>query len=218
MTYDLGAARPRRQKKRIPIARARRIAREIERFLRPFSKALVVAGSIRRGLQEVGDVEFVVLPKDLDEFVEILEEEGFRVGPSIRKATTVVNRVPVELYIAHGREELGSMLLRRTGDWQMNIAMSAQAKRMGYLLNEYGIWTPEGEPVLQSPDEREFFDFLGIDWHWPEERSLATRTPEERRRRAAKKPSRKKRRKRVARMGYDQELDHLHRTLWREDS
>ncbi len=52
--------------------------------------------------------------------------------------------------------------------------MRSIAKRRGLMLNQYGIWK-KGRPVLQSEDERDFFEFLGVRYHEPEERSLARR-------------------------------------------
>lgn len=84
-------------------------------------------------------------------------------------------KLPVELYIAHDPEELGSMLMWYTGDYVFNVAMNSIAKRMGFTRNQYGIWH-EDVPVLQSVDERDFFDFLGVDWHDPEDRSFKDRS------------------------------------------
>lgn len=207
---ELGQARP---KKRVPIAQATKIAKQIERRLGPLSDTLILVGSIRRKRPEIGDIEFVVLPNGwdrgdeaLEEFADALRDLGYTTGPSIRKATKIFRGIKIEIYIAHDPKELGGLVFMYTGDFQFNIAMRRKAKRMGYRLNQYGIFDQEGNPVLQSPDEREFFDFLGVDYHWPEERSVATRTPEEKRRRAQAKrrkatPRKKRRRRARRRMG-----------------
>lgn len=52
--------------------------------------------------------------------------------------------------------------------------MRMKAKKRGLKLNQYGIWKGE-KPVLQSEDERDFFKFLDVRYHKPEERSLAAR-------------------------------------------
>lgn len=178
----------RREKRRVPAATGWRVARKVERALEPYLEWQMVAGSLRRGSRAVGDVEFVALPVDLEALIEFLDQCGFT-GRE-RKRVGTVDGVKVEIYIAHGPEELGAMLLWFTGDWQFNIAMNAMAKRKGYARNQYGIWNPDGTPALQSDDERDFFDFLGMEYHAPADRSFAERGSEERKRRASVKSGR----------------------------
>jgi DNA polymerase (family 10) len=71
---------------------------------------------------------------------------------------------------------MGAMLFMYTGDFVHNISMRSIAKRRGWKLDQYGIWDAKtGKPLLQSPDERDFYDFLGVDWHDPEDRSFKDR-------------------------------------------
>lgn len=165
----------RRVKKTIPLKKAERIVGYVTESLKPLADTTLVAGSVRRRRPEVGDVEFVVLPKNLGQFLETMDERGWAGGDRIRKKMSA--GIPVEIYIAHKPEELGAMLFMYTGDWQHNIAMRSIAKRQGWKLDQYGIWDAKtGEPLLQSPDEREFYDFLGVDYHTPEERSFTARS------------------------------------------
>lgn len=163
-----------REKYRVPLEKGKAIAERIRADLEPLAEALVLVGSIRRRRPAVADVEFVVLPRDVEEFHRTAIAAGFEAGEKRRKYTGVLDGVKVELYIARKREEMGSMVLWYTGDWKFNLALNTKAKRMGYLKNQYGIWKWK-RAVLQSPDEREFFDFLGTAWHEPEQRSLAAR-------------------------------------------
>lgn len=164
-----------REKYRVPLEEGERVAEAVRQDLAPLSDAMALVGSIRRRRPFVADVEFVVLPRDLDEFDLAMERLGFEAGGKRRKYTAVLQGVKVELYVAHKPEELGALTLAYTGDYLMNVAMRSKAKRMGYKMDQYGIWKGK-KPVLQSPDEREFFDFLGMDWHFPEQRSLAARS------------------------------------------
>jgi DNA polymerase (family X) len=154
------------------LAQAERLAARIEKTLAPYSDFILVVGSVRRKAQTVGDIELVVLPKDLEEFLKILEEEGFRGGT--RKQVGAVRGMPVEIYLAHDPKEIGGLVFMYTGDFTFNIAMRRKAKRRGLKLNQYGIWKG-AKPVLQSDDEVDFFEFLDVRYHEPEERSLATR-------------------------------------------
>jgi len=163
-----------RKKARVPLAQGERIAEAVEKDLEPLVQAAIIVGSIRRRRPAVGDVEFVVLPKNLKAFDRAVRAMGFAGGPKMRIYKRAVEGIPVELYIAHEPEELGAMTLMYTGDYKLNVAMRARAKRMGYKLDQYGIWKDD-RLVFQSPDEKEFFDFVGMEWHAPEERSLARR-------------------------------------------
>lgn len=171
MLIELG----RRVKKTIPLKKAERIVRYATETLEPLADVVLVAGSVRRRRPRVGDVEFVVLPKNLEQFLNTLDRNGWTGGDRIRKKMTA--GIPVEIYIAHKPEELGAMLFMYTGDFQHNIAMRSIAKRQGWKLDQYGIWDAKtGAPLLQSPDERDYYDFLGVDYHTPEERSFKDRS------------------------------------------
>lgn len=170
MLIELG----RRVKQTIPLEEAEAIAENIAYKISPFTDPILIAGSIRRRRPQIGDVEFVVLPKHKEAFFQRLEELGFEGGERIQKK--MEQGVPIEIYIAKSPEELGAMLLMYTGDYVSNIALRSIAKRRGWKLDQYGIWDAKtGKPLLQSPDEREFYDFLGVDWHNPEERSFKDR-------------------------------------------
>jgi len=159
---------------RVPLAEGELLAEEIAIELAPLSEYLIIAGSIRRRRPEVGDIEIVVLPKDLNMFRHALDQKGFHGGKRIMKK--LVNGLPVEIYIAHKPEELGALTFSATGDRLWNVAMRKKAMSKGWTLNQYGLWDAKTlRPVLQSIYEGDFFQALGIDWHEPEERSLLHR-------------------------------------------
>jgi|FLYK01.1.fsa_nt_gi hypothetical protein len=168
-----------REKYRVPLEEGERIAEIVRQDLEPLSEALILVGSIRRRRPTIADVEFVVLPKDPEAFHKAVEAMGFRAGEERRKYSGILEGIKVELYIARKPEELGAMTLWYTGDWKFNMITNARAKRMGLIKNQYGIWKPGPQgrliPVLQDPDERAFFDFLGMEWREPEQRSMAAR-------------------------------------------
>jgi hypothetical protein len=183
-SLELGAVRARRVKPtQMKLAKAERLASKIERDLASHSEFAQVVGSVRRRAPTVGDIELVVLPKDLNEFLGVLAEEGFHGGE--RKQVGVLKGMPVELYIAHDQKELGGLVFMYTGDFTFNIAMRMKAKKRGLKLNQYGIWRG-AKPVLQSEDEVDFFEFLGVRYHEPEERSLAQRVKPKKAARAPK--------------------------------
>lgn len=182
--YELGA----KVRKRTPLAKAKKTAAKVERWIKPFAQRLMLVGSIRRKRPEVGDIEFVLLSKKslgVEGLAEELDELGFHVTP--RTATQIVDGIKVDIYIAYKPEEFGGMVFMYTGDRTFNFAMRKKVMQMGYLLNQYGIWTRDkSRAIFQSPDEKDFFEFLKLPYHTPQERSFKHRTPEERRRAKAR--------------------------------
>lgn len=176
--FEIGQTRP---KKRFPIEQAESVANLLGEWLEPQAQVLVLVGSIRRRRPFVADIEFVILPKDLETFDRIVtsdpafESLGFRAGAKRRRYTGFYQEFKIELYLAHDPDELGAMVLAYTGDYLFNIVMRTRAKQMGYKLDQYGIWKGK-KAEFQSPDEKEFFDFIGMDYHSPEERSFARRS------------------------------------------
>jgi len=172
MDYTLGQVRP---KKRMPLAKAEALAEKVYERIAPLAEFMMVVGSIRRRRPEIGDIEFVVLPKDLDSFLKELDRLGYFGGN--RKRTLIAQNIKIEIYIAHAPEEIGAMLMTYTGDYILNIAFRSIAKRRGWKLDQYGIRdAATGEWILQSPYEEDFFGALGVDYHTPEERSFAHRS------------------------------------------
>jgi hypothetical protein len=172
---SMGAARKRRVKPtKMKLAKAELLAEVVQGILKPYVQFSQVVGSVRRQVPVVGDIELVVLPNNLDEFLDFLKEAGGFSGGERKQVGRVGKDFPVELYIAHDPKELGGLVFMYTGNFTFNIAMRMKAKKRGLKLNQYGIWMG-AKPVLQSEDEVDFFEFLGVRYHEPEERSLARR-------------------------------------------
>lgn len=182
---DLGASRPLvRPKKRVPLAQGEKLADRIMRQVEPETAYILVTGSIRRRRPEIADIDFVVLPKDVEAFVRMLAGKGYAGGN--RHRVRYVDGIKVEFHIAHKPDELGAHVFMYTGDWLFNVAMRSLAKRRGWKLDQYGLWDRgNNEAILQSPDEEDFFGALGVDYHTPEERSFTQRP----RAHSRKKPS-----------------------------
>lgn len=162
------------KKKRVPLGEGERIVKKVEKQIKPLAKVAMPVGSVARKRLEIADIDFVVLPKNLRKFDQEIRELGFDGGGDMRIYKKVVDGIKVELYMAHAPEEMGSMIFMWMGDRIMNIAQRSKAKKMGLKLNQYGLW--EGDkPVLQSADERDFWDYLGMEYHTPEQRSIARR-------------------------------------------
>lgn len=68
-------------------------------------------------------------------------------------------------------EEYLFMLLFVTGSGQFNIRMRSQAKRLGYLLNQKGLYEKDTGKQVPIKNEKELFKLLKIGWKEPHERT-----------------------------------------------
>ena len=124
----------------------------------------IVAGSIRRGLERVHDLD-VVLVMEREELVGPIKD-FFR-----SKAT------PWHCdYRLCTEKNKGAMLLYLTGDKTHNIAMRYQAAQKGLMLNEYGLWgrvhASLDNRFLVGDEERRIYERLGLCYLRPSERSF----------------------------------------------
>ena len=152
--------------------RASAIASSVKADIEPMLDVCEVAGSLRRNRPEIGDIEFVVLPKNHADFMEWCKENGFSGGQKIQKGSR--NGRKIEFYISPDRESVGSMLFTYTGDFQFNIAMRRRAKNRGLKVNQYGVFNQAGKK-LASETEEQIFKVLEKKYYAPEDRSFSNR-------------------------------------------
>ena len=68
------------------------------------------------------------------------------------------------------KESYGSALQYFTGSKDFNLIMRNNAKKLGYKLNEYGIYKGTKEIYVES--EKEIFDLLEMKYLEPQERNF----------------------------------------------
>jgi len=145
--------------------------REAEGILSKFFKEFPdeihgqVAGSFRRGKYILGDLDVVI--EDTPAVRRRLSSLwGFQKNGKVKRSGLFMEmQIDVNLATV---ENWGAMLLFATGSGKFNINMRGIAKRLGYKLNQYGLWY--GETCLASKTEHEIFATLNIDYLIPEER------------------------------------------------
>jgi DNA polymerase/3'-5' exonuclease PolX len=186
-------------KPKVPAEIALRAAAEICRALKPVTKQLCVAGSLRRRRPFVRDIEIVYVsqverrpnPQDMFSTVEvslvdeviaameaahILEKRenvngSTTYGPKNKLMRHISSGIAVDFF-ATTTEAWANYLVCRTGPAESNIRIAAAAKRAGYKWNPYGSGFTsnlDGEVVVMK-SEREVFEFVGLDYRKPEER------------------------------------------------
>ena len=150
-----------------------------------------VAGSVRREVAMVGDIEIVLVPND--EFVlGRLFPDGFRGlvvnGARLKRFKYPEHNLQIELYITN-INDYGRILGIRTGSsFFSHTALAMQWNRRGYCGTENGLrlksecdhkstWkikpeyklAPTLPPIFDT--EEKFFEFIGAKWIPPQERS-----------------------------------------------
>ena len=172
----------------IPLARARKVAEKVAAELAPFCARIEVAGSIRRGRPEVGDIDLVLLPTDrkaIEQRVTArcrLEKCGEQFLVAVMAEGT-----QLDLWFAHGGAPVerdifgaplgpqrpanfGSLLLCRTGSAGHNVFLVERAKRKGLVWNaHWGVYDRYGVNVA-SEREEDIFRALGLAFVPPEQR------------------------------------------------
>lgn len=168
-----------------PLVEARRVADALIAELAPLCERIEVAGSIRRGKAEVGDIELMAIPQPVtDLFGEPLERTEVdwwlddqvpqgdisKNGPKYKQFMWL--DFQVDLFLADPRN-WGLIFMLRTGPVEFSHAMVTLRTWGGYKPADIMV---DGGRVLRRnvtvavPEERDLFALWGLDYIEPEER------------------------------------------------
>ena len=184
------------EKKKYPRAVALAVAAELCRALAPACARLVVAGSLRRRKEQVGDVEVLFVPRFEDVpdglFDRKLEDQAERViadlvargvlaarigaaggtswGPKNKLAVHEASRVPVDLFTATDAN-WWNYLVCRTGGAENNVALAQAAQAKGWKWNPYGPgFTDDTGRIVPVASKQDVFRLAGLPYLPPEQR------------------------------------------------
>ncbi len=151
---------------------AQRMERDLSRV--KGVKHAVVAGSIRRRQETVGDLDILVTTSDPDKvmarFIEFPEvAEVLEHGPT-KTTVRLSNGMQADVRVI-ADNSFGSALQYFTGSKDHNIVVRKMAIAKGLKLNEYGIW--RGRKRLASLTEAEVYRVLGLPYIEPELRTAS---------------------------------------------
>lgn len=130
---------------------------------------LLVAGSLRRGKETVGDLDLLAISKNktniLKRLVEFQKCEKV-INYGSKKATIQIQGgMQVDLRLIDSNSS-GSALLYFTGSKDHNIALRKIAIQYGFKLSEYGLF--KGNVNIASKTEKEIYQSLGMNYIEPE--------------------------------------------------
>jgi DNA polymerase (family 10) len=145
-------------------------------------KHLEYAGSLRRGCETIGDIDFVAVasnPAKLSDAFTSMPLVSQVLGKGETKSSVRLNRnIQVDLRIVP-EESFGAALMYFTGSKLHNVALRERAIKMKFRLNEYGLYPldDEDEPPqkrgikpVASKTEEDIYRKLKLPYFPPEMR------------------------------------------------
>ncbi len=153
---------------------ARAVADELSAdfHLLPGIEKVEVAGSLRRGRETVGDLDLLVTGSGaaaaLDRLVQHPKtQEVLGRGPNKASVTFGLEHLQVDVR-ALPHESFGAALQYFTGSKEHNVVLRTNAIKQGLTLNEYGLFTIEGNQRVAGEAEQDIYRRLGYAWIPPE--------------------------------------------------
>ena len=147
---------------------ANRIITEVKKVIG--DKGLYIAGSLRRGKSEIGDIDLVVVREEaainLDERLKLLT------GKDLSKRKTcsfVFNNVQIDLNICSS-DIKGSYILHWTGSTKENVKLRKAAKKIGCKLSQNGLLDSSNNNLSKNKSEKDIYELLGMKYVKPEDR------------------------------------------------
>src|SRR5215204_6368154 len=158
---------------RILLSRALPVAQEIAEALRavPGAHRVEVAGSLRRQLDAVKDLDVIATASDAGALVAALKalpvvESVQSSGPAGARVATH-SGLKVDLKVVEP-DQFGNVLQHFTGSKAHNMALRDAAVRRGLHVSEYGILDEATGETLRCASEEEVYAALGLEWIPPE--------------------------------------------------
>ncbi|MGD8415184.1 MAG: DNA polymerase/3'-5' exonuclease PolX, partial [Candidatus Latescibacterota bacterium] len=161
----------RKYQDRFLISTAEKQAEEIYEQIKnhPDVKRHLLAGSLRRMKETIGDIDILVTARKSEDIMEM-----FTTMPRVR---SVVAKGPTKSSIVYGPginvdlrvvkdDEFPFASHYFTGSKEHNTEIRGRAKKLGYRLNEYGLF--KGDTPTKCRDEAALFKKLGLDYIPPE--------------------------------------------------
>lgn len=172
-------------KERIQFKRAKQLANKIVGQLQPYCDRIEIAGSIRRKVPVVGDIEIVCIPKTIGESkVRIAKwsNQVYRLGHLLKGSKNLKNGKYFKIKLPEGinldlfvtRPEIwGNIFLIRTGSADFAHRVLTEINKKGYT-SQHGVFRKLGdyddEENVFCYEEQDVFDLAGMPWVEPHDR------------------------------------------------
>ena len=145
--------------------KVKHLAEKIIKILKPLSKKIQVAGSIRRHEKNPKDIDIVLIPKDQKKLEVFLSKKGKKIQGGEKESTWKIEGVKIELYYTNS-EEWGATLLAYSSTKGASIGLRIIARAKGFKLNQHGLFR-KGKRVA-GKTEKDIYHALGRAYKKPE--------------------------------------------------
>lgn len=137
----------------------------------PARARLAYAGSLRRMVDTIGDLDLLAAAGESDEVVKAFLElpqvhEVLAAGP-VRASVLVDGGLQVDLRVVEP-DSWGAALQYFTGSKAHNVALRERAIRKGWKLNEYGLFEERSGRRIAGTNEEDIYRALGLQFVPPE--------------------------------------------------
>ncbi len=152
---------------RLLLSKALSLAQKIKEKLSsaPGVKKIVIAGSIRRQKETVGDMDFLAVAdnpeKVIDYFCALPEVEKVLAQGKTKSMVRLFSGVEADLRVVK-ETSFGAAWQYFTGNKDHNIKLRKIAEEKGYKLNEYGLFL--GKRMIAGKKEEEIYSKLGLPY------------------------------------------------------
>lgn len=161
------------QKERKLLGKVLPLCRMVKDSLADIADTVVIAGSIRRWEETVGDIDVLAISSQpeilIDTFTQLPFVEQVLARGST-KSTVILKRgiqIQSDLRVLP-EESFGAAFQYFTGSKEHNIKLRKIAVRKGYKLNEYGLFDRSTNQRVAGESEAEIYSRLGLQYIPPE--------------------------------------------------
>lgn len=146
------------------------------------SKDIIIAGSYRRGLDDMKDIDVLVISDDQNEIDKMVtkmvssDPKRYHVvasGTTKAMIYSMINNKAIKIDLVRApKESKWIALVHYTGSVKMNIKLRFHAKKRKLKINEKCIESLETGWIYFPKSEKEVFEAAGVDYLTPTKRSL----------------------------------------------
>ena len=169
-----GIAQLREHSGRFHLNFADNAANEMMSYIREVGGLEIVAaaGSLRRGKETIGDIDLLVTGPNAAAVLDRVAQHpkvNEILGRGVNKTSVKVGREGLQIDVrALEHQSFGAAMQYFTGSKEHNVALRQRALRMGFTLNEYGLFRLDDNSRVAGETEEGVYGMLGLDWIPPE--------------------------------------------------
>lgn len=155
--------------------------KKIEKSLTSFPNTQLVGG-FRRKKHVSKDIDVMIVSNKktvIDDYLKYLDKKFSDIhiyAKGSDKVSLIVNVLPqnkkyykIDIFRSPVDSKY-AMLLYSTGSKEFNIRMRGTASKMGYLLNQNGLYKKDNKTPIKVKSEKDFFNKLNMDYVEPQNR------------------------------------------------